>query len=101
MLCPSSDCSARSHGLVDFLRAEQVELVSSGLALGEGDLFRGLRLYCRASAFPSCHCPSLLLAPRLSQACSLPTLHFTMDPTSGVPGLRYPGRTCVLIKYPL
>lgn len=92
MLCHSSDCSARSHGLVGFLRAEQVELVSSGLALGAGGLLRGLHLCCRASAFPSCHCPSLRLAPCLSQACSLPTLHFTMDPTSGVPGLRDPGK---------
>lgn len=83
MPCCSCDFPACSQGPDDFLRARQVELVSSGLGLGEPP--RGLRLYCRASAFPAAavhhccwcrtsawpaHCPSctsqwtLALVPR-------------------------------------
>lgn len=67
-----------------------MELVSSGLGLGEPP--RGLRLYCRASAFPRCSCPPLLLVPHFSPACSLPILHFTVDLTPGAPGLLDPDR---------
>lgn len=69
-----------------------MELVSSGLGLGLGEPPRGLHLCCRVSAFPLCSCLSLLLAPHLSLACSLSILHFTVDLTSGAPGLLDPGR---------
>lgn len=93
MLCHSSDCSARSHGLVDFLRAEQVELVSV-LWLGTGGRGSppGAPSLLQGVCLSQLSLPIKLLAPRLSQACSLPALHFTMDPTSGVPGLLDPGR---------